>query len=102
LKNDMTRIPPSQPQTWARQRARVRSQLDALGRQALALTVEIDAATAVGQPTQRHVLELDALRRRSTHLAEIGAALDLQRSEGQSIDHSQPGRRWRPTAAEPF
>jgi len=98
----MRRITPKQKQTWARQRARVRSQLDALGRQALALAAEIEGAAAAGQPTQRHALELDALCRRSTHLAELGANLDLQRSEWESIDHSQPGRSWRPTAAEPF
>jgi hypothetical protein len=80
----------------------VRSQLDTLGRQALAVATEIEAAAIAGQPTQRHTLELDALRRRSTQLAERGAELDLQRSESEGIVNSQPGRKWRPTAAEPF
>lgn len=93
---------PNQPQTWARQRARVRSQLDTLGRQALALAAEREAAATAGQSTQRHTLKLDVLRRRSTQLAERGAELDLQRSESESIVNSQPGRKWRPTAAEPF
>jgi hypothetical protein len=35
-------------------------------------------------------------------LAELGAALDLQISELECVDHSTPGMRWRPTAAEPF
>jgi hypothetical protein len=98
----MRRIAPNQPQTWVRQRARVRSQLDSLGRQALALAAEREAAAAAGQPTRRHTLELDVLRRRSTQLAEHGADLDRQRSESESIVNRQPGRRWRPTAAEPF
>lgn len=98
----MRRIAPNQSQTWARQRARVRSLLATLGRQALALAAEREAAATAGQPTQRHTLALDVLRRRSTQLAERGTELDLQRSESERIVNSQPGRRWRPTAAKPF
>ena len=96
------RMAPDQQQAWARQRAQVQARLAALWRQAQALADEIEGATATGESILRQALELDALRCRSTHLAELGAALDLQRSEWESIDHSRPGRRWCPTAAEPF
>jgi transposase len=102
LNNDMRRITPNKQSTWARQQARVLTQLDALDRQAQVLVAKIEAATAASQPTQALASELDALRRRSTHLAELGAALELERSEAHSIDHSQPGQRWHPTTADPF
>ena len=105
LKGRMIPIAPDKEQTrraLARQRARVQARLAALWRQAQALADAIEEATAAGQSHQRQSLELAALRRRSTHLAELGATLDLQRSESESIAHGRPARRWRPTAAQPF
>jgi len=83
-----------------KQRTRVQAQQAALWRQAQALADQI--AQAGGESHHGQALKLEALRRRSTQLAEHGAALDLQRSESESIDHGRPGRRWRPTVAQPF
>jgi hypothetical protein len=88
--------------TLARERARVPARLAANWRHFQALADEIEAANAVGHPHHRQLAELDELRRDATHLAELGAAIDLQVSELESIDHSTPGIRWQPTAAEPF
>ena len=88
--------------TLARERARVQARLAANWRQVQALADEIEAANAAGHPHHRQLAELDELRRDATHLAELGAAIDLQVSELESIDHSTPGMRWQPTAAEPF
>jgi hypothetical protein len=88
--------------TLARERARVQARLAANWRQVQALADEIEAAHAAGHPHHRQLAELDALRRDATYLAELGAALDLQVSELECVDHSTPGMRWRPTAAEPF
>ena len=88
--------------TLARERARVQARLAANWRQVQALADEIEAANAAGHPHHRQLAELDELRRDATHLAELGAALDLQISELECVDHSPPGMRWRPTAAEPF
>jgi hypothetical protein len=88
--------------TLARQRARVQARLAANWLQVQALADQIEAATAAGRSHHRQLAKLDCLRRHATHLAELGAALDLQVCQLESIDHSTPGMRWRPTAAEPF
>lgn len=105
LKNRRMRIAPNQEKlrrTLARQRERVQAHLAANWLQVQALAEQIEAATATGRPPHRQLAKLDDLRRHATHLAELGAALDLQVSELASIDHRTPGMRWRPTAAEPF
>ena len=86
----------------ALERKRVTARLAANWRQVQALADEIETATAAGQPHHRQLMELDQMGRRATQLAEAGAAIDLQLSELGSIDHSRPGMRWRPTAADPF
>lgn len=86
----------------ARQRARVRAHLAANWLQVQALADQIEAATAADRSHHRQWVKFDDLRRQATHLAELGAALDLEVSELQSIDHRAPGIRWRPAAAEPF
>lgn len=86
----------------ARQRAQVEARLAANWLQVQALAEQIEAATAAGRAHHCQHSKLDDLRRDATHLAELGAALDLQVSELESIDHSTPGMRWQPTAAEPF
>ena len=86
----------------ARQRVRVQAKLAANWLQVQALANQVEAATAAGRSTHRQIAKLEELGRHATHLAELGAALDLEVSELQSIDHSMPGMRWRPTAAEPF
>ena len=88
--------------TLARQRAQVQARLAANWRQVQALADPIEAATAAGRAHHRQRAKLDDLRRDATHLAELGAALDLQVSELASVDPSPPGLRWRPTAAAPF
>jgi hypothetical protein len=88
--------------TLARQRARVQARLAANWRQMQALADQIEAATAAGRTPHGQLAKLDDLRRDATHLAELGAAIDLQVSELESIDHRTPGMRWQPTAAEPF
>ena len=88
--------------TLARQRAQVQARLAANWLQVQALAEQIEAAIAAGRSHRRQRAQLDDLRRQATHLAELGAALDLQVSELGSIDHRTPGMRWRPTAAEPF
>jgi hypothetical protein len=84
------------------ERTRVRTRLAANWRQVQALADEIETATAAGQPHARQLAELDQLGRRATQLAAAGAAIDRQLSELPSMDQSRSGRRWRPTAAEPF
>jgi len=60
------------------------------------------ASRQAGGSAERQLAELAAMRRRSWQLAELGEAIDLQRSEATSVDHGQCGKRWRPTVAEPF
>lgn len=86
----------------ARQRAQVQARLAANWRQVQALADQVEAATAAGRAHRSQRAKLDDLRGDATHLAELGAALDLQVSELASVDHSMPGMRWRPTAAAPF
>jgi hypothetical protein len=88
--------------TLARQRAQVQARLAANWLQVQALADQIEAATAAGRAHHCQRAKLDELRRDATHLAELGAALDLQISELECVDPSTPGMRWRPTAAEPF
>ena len=70
--------------------------------QVQALADQIEAATATGGAQSCQLAKRDELRRQATHLAEVGAAIDLQISELTCIDHRTPGMRWRPTAAAPF
>ena len=86
----------------ARQRSSVQTRLDALWPRTQGLADEIDPAIQAGGSAERQLAELAALRRRSWQLAELGEAIDLQRSEATSVDHGRRGKRWRPTAAEPF
>jgi len=88
--------------TLARQRARVQAQLAANWLQVQALADQIEAATATGGAQPCQFAKLDELRRQATHLAELGAALDLQVCELASVDRSTPRRRRCPTAAAPF
>jgi hypothetical protein len=62
----------------------------------------MEAATAAGRSHHRQVAKFEDLRRHANHLAELGAALDLEVCELESIDHNTPGMRWRSTTAEPF
>jgi hypothetical protein len=66
------------------------------------LADEIDAAIQAGGSAERQLADLDALRLRSCHLAELGELIDWQLSEATCVDHGQCGKRWRPTVAEPF
>jgi hypothetical protein len=105
LKNRRMRTAPNQEtlrRSLARQRARVRAHLAANWLEVQALADQIEAATAAGRAPHRQLAKLDDLRRHATHLAELGAALDLEVSELQSIDHRAPGMQWHPTAAAPF
>lgn len=86
----------------ARQRERVRARLAVNWRRVQILVEQIEAATLAGRSVHRQLAQLDDLRRQATHLTEIGVALDLQGSELECVDHSALGRKWRPTAAEPF
>ena len=86
----------------ARQRSGVQARLDALWPRAQGLADEIDTAIQAGGSAERQLAELAAMRRRSWQLAELGEAIALQRSEATSVDHGRRGKRWRPTAAEPF
>ena len=88
--------------TLARQRVQVQARLAANWPQVQALAGQVEAATAAGRAHRSQRAKLDDLRRDATHLAELGAALDLQVSELASVDHGTPGMRWRPTAAAPF
>ena len=86
----------------ARQRAWVQAHVAAKWQQVQALAEQIEAATAAGLSGHRQLAKLDEMRGDATHLAELGAALDLQVSELESIEQRKPGMGWRPTATEPF
>ena len=103
LKNLRMRTAPNQEKrTLAGQHAQVQARLAANWLQVQALADRIEAAAAVGRSHQCQLAKLDELRRHATHLSELGAALDLQSSELECVEHSTPGMKWRPTAAEPF
>lgn len=105
LKNRRMRTAPNQEtlrRNLARQRARVRAHLAANWLEVQALADQIEAATAAGRSPHRQLAKFDDLRRHANHLAELGAALDLEVSELESIDHNTPGMGWRSTVAEPF
>lgn len=101
MRNTPNTNPAKLPRVWARQRSRVPTRLDAIWPRAQGLAEEIATAIQAGGSAERPLAALAALRRRSWQLAELGEAIDVQRSEAASVDHGRRGKRWRPTAAEP-
>lgn len=74
--------------TLGRERGQVQACLATNWLHVQTLAEQIEATTAAGRSAQRQLAKLDNLRRHATHLAELGAALDLQVSELESIDRS--------------